>query len=220
MSEGSGDAEAGLPDWVTEKLTEAFHRIQNQLGGRKLWHERFTDTDRSKFAEPWPQVWGSNQGTIGMWCKARGTSWNRAIVEVAHALGFLDGPTRDALTAVLPAEDASDSAEQPTPNASRVLPIWKKANGELLYRGNVIREVKPDAPNLRLILDSFQEAGWESSIYDPFPPDKKASDRRRRTVASLNQGLTGIVFLCKGNGTRISWEADDGKPADEKATQS
>jgi hypothetical protein len=204
LSEGSGDAEAGLPDWVTEKLTEAFHRIQNQLGGRKLWHERFTDTDRSKFAEPWPQVWDSNQGTIGMWCKARGTSWNRAIAEVAHALGFLDGPTRDALLALLPAEDANDTAEQPKPNATSVLPVWKKATGELLYLGNGIREVKPTAANLRLILNSFHEA----------------TDRRRRAVATLNQGLTGIRFLCEGNGKKIRWEAVGGEPADEKAKQS
>ena len=220
MSEGSGDAEAGLPDWATEKLTEAFHRIQNQLCGRKLWHERFSDTDRSKFAEPWPQVWESNQGTIGMWCKARGTSWNRAIAEVAHALGFLDGPTRDALLAVLPAEDANNTVEQPKPNATSVLPVWKKAAGELLYLSNVIREVKPTAANLRLILNSFQETGWPAWIYDPFPPDHEASDRRRRAVATLNQGLTGIRFLCEGNGKKISWEAVDGEPAGEKAKQS
>jgi hypothetical protein len=101
-----------------------------------------------------------------------------------------------------------------------VLPVWKKAAGELLYLGNVIREVKPTATNLRLILNSFQETGWPAWIYDPFPPDHEASDRRRRAVATLNQGLTGIRFLCEGNGKKISWEAVDGEPAGEKAKQS
>ena len=214
MSEGSGDAEAGLPDWATEKLTEAYHRIQNQLGGRKLWYERFTDADRSKFTDPWPKVWANNQGTIGMWCKARGASWNRAIVQAAHALGFLDVATGDALIAVLPAEDGNASAAHPTPAINSVLPIWKKTTGELLYRGKLIREVKPAAANLRLILNRFQDAGWLSWIYDPFPQDHKASVPRRRGVASLNQGLTGIRFLCEGNGKKISWEAVSSEPAD------
>jgi hypothetical protein len=219
VNEGSGDAEMGLPDWATAKLTEACHRIQNQLGGRKLWYERFTDADRSKFTDPWPQVWDNNQGTIGMWCTARGTSWNRAIVEAAHSLGFLDVATRDALIAVLPAEDGNASAAHPTPDITSVLPIWRKASGELLYRGKVIREVKPAAANLRLILSNFQEAEWQSWIYDPFPPDPEASDRRRRAVASLNQGLTDIRFLCEGNGKKIRWEVVSSESADGTASQ-
>ena len=214
MSEGSGDAETGLPDWATEKLTEAYHRIQNQLGGRKLWYERFTDADRSKFTDPWPKVWANNQGTIGMWCKARGASWNRAIVEAAHALGFLNGPTRDAVIAVLSAEDDNATKAHPIPNDTRVLPVWKKANGELWYRSELIRRVKPAAANLRRILNHFQDVGWPKSIYDPFPPDVKFPNRRRRAVATLNQGLMGICFSCKGNGTSISWALDDGQTSD------
>jgi hypothetical protein len=80
--------------------------------------------------------------------------------------------------------------------------------------------VSDTAANLRLILNSFQETGWRDSIYDPFPPDHEATDPRRRAVATLNQGLTGIRFLCEGHGRKISWEAVDGEPADEKAKQS
>ena len=213
MSDEHANPEPELPEWVIARLTEAYHRIQNVTAGQKLWNERFTDADRAVFPEPWPAVWQSNQGTIGLWCRARGTSWNRAIAEVAHSLGFLDQASRDTLVAALPPEDRA-AADRAAIRARReAVPSWHKVLGELRYRGAVIREVKPEAENLRTILNAFETDGWPDEIYDPFPQDD-ASDRRRRAVATLNAGLHGIRFFSTGNGRKIGWKPDADGPSD------
>lgn len=217
MTDDHNSPTPDLPAWVVDRLTEACHRIQNMTAGQKLWHERFTAADRAVFTEPWPAVWASNRGTVGLWCRARGTSWNRAIAEAAHTLGFLDQASRDALVASLPPEDQA-AADLAAIRARReVVPSWHKGLGELRYRGEVIREVKLEAENLRTILDAFETDGWPEQIYDPFPPDD-ASDRRRRAVATLNAGLRGIRFVSTGNGRKIAWKPVADGPVDTAAT--
>ena len=204
----TGDHDSPTPDlpaWVVDRLTEAHQRIQNMTAGQKLWHERFTDADQAVFTEPWPAVWASNRGTVGLWCRARGTSWNRGIADVAHALGFLDQASRDALVAALPPQDQA-AADRAAIRARReAAPSWNATLGELRYRGAVIRVVKPEAGNLRAILTAFETDGWPAEIYDPFPQDD-ASDRRRRAVATLNEGLRGIRFSSTGGGRKIGWK--------------
>ena len=132
---------------------------------------------------------------------------------MAHALGFLDQASRDALVASLPPADQA-AADRATLRARReAIPSWNKSLGELRYRGAVIREVKAEAENLRTILDAFETDGWPDEIYDPFPPDD-ASDRRRRAVATLNSGLRGMRFFSTGNGRKIGWRPDADGPSD------
>lgn len=204
-----------IPTWVVARLEEAFYRVQNVLAGGKLWHERFTDADRARFAQPWPDVWAANQGTIGLWCRARGTSWNRGIAEVAHVLGFLDEAGKNALVAALPPDGASGAGLVGTQRHRDVRPSWRKQLGELRYRGEVVRQVKSDAANVRRILDAFETDGWPDEIYDPFPP-KETSASRRRAVETLNRNLRLVRFKSTGNGTRIGWqpidEANDAPP--------
>jgi hypothetical protein len=77
----------------------------------------------------------------------------------------------------------------------------------------VIREVKPEAENLRTILDAFETDGWPDEIYDPFPQDGP-TDRRRRAVGTLNSGLRGIQFESTGNGRKIAWKPVADGPSD------
>jgi hypothetical protein len=203
MNDEPAAPESDLPEWVVARLTEAHHRVQNVLAGTKLWHERFTDADRARFEQPWPEVWAANQGTIGMWCRARGTSWNRGIVDVAHVLGFLDEPTKNAIVATLPAEDAAAHGVG-TRRYRDPKPSWHKVLGTLRYRGEIVREVKAEATNVRLILDAFEEAGWPDEIFDPLPPTE-AKAPRRRAVETLNKDLRLIRFYSTGNGKRIAW---------------
>ncbi len=217
MNDEPAAPESDLPEWVVARLTEAFHRVQNIVAGTKLWHERFTDADRARFEQPWPEVWAANQGTIGMWCRARGTSWNRAIAEVAHALGFLDEPTKTAIVAGLPAAADAGVNTVGTQRHRDPRPSWHKGLGTLRYRGEIIREVKAEATNVRLILDAFEEARWPDEIFDPIPP-AEAKDRRRRAVETLNKDLRLIRFRSTGNGRRIAWtplaeDRDAGRPA-------
>jgi hypothetical protein len=208
MNDAQDATENELPAWVVERLTEAFHRVQNMVAGRKLWQERFTAADHARFSESWPEVWEKNQGTIGLWCRARGTPWNRGIAEVAHVLGFLDQSTRDAILAALPKEQGAVPGSSATRSHRDVRPSWNKALGELRYRGDIVREVKPEAEHLRLILDAFQTDGWPNEIYDPFPADD-TSRQRGKAVANLNKHLQGIRFFSAGKGRRIGWKPVD-----------
>jgi len=138
---------------------------------------------------------------------------NRAIAEVAHTLGFLDQASRDALVASLPPEDQA-AADRAAIRARReAKPSWHATLGELRYRGEVIRVVKPEAGNLRTILEAFETDGWPDEIYDPFPQDGP-TDRRRRAVATLNSGLRGIQFESTGNGRKIAWKPIADGPSD------
>jgi len=207
MNDEPAAPESDLPEWVVARLTEAYHRVQNVLAGTKLWHERFTDADRARFEQSWPEVWAANQGTIGMWCRARGTSWNRGIAEVAHSLGFLDEPTKNAIVATLPAEGAAAHGVG-TRRHRDPKPSWHKGLGTLRYRGEIVREVKAAATNVRLILDAFEKDGWPDEIFDLLPP-AEAKDRRRRAVETLNKDLRLIRFRSTGNGRRIAWAPID-----------
>lgn len=200
--------EYDLPERVVARLTEASHRVQNVLAGSKLWHERFTDADRARFDQQWPEVWAANQGTIGMWCRARGTSWNRGIVDVAHVLGFLDDSTKNAIVAALPEESDAVGSRIGTRRHRDPKPSWQKGLGILRYRGEIVREVKPDATNVRLILDAFETDGWPDEIFDPLPVTE-AKDRRRRAVETLNKDLRLIRFRSTGHGKRIAWAPID-----------
>lgn len=208
MSDDPEESKPDLPEWVVARLTEAYHRIQNVTAGSRLWHERFTAADRARFDQPWPEVWKSNQGTIGLWCRARGTSWNRGIAEVALVLGFLDEAGKNALVAALPPEGNAGAGLVGTRRHRAVTPSWRKQLGELRYRGEVIREVKAGAANVRCILDAFETDGWPDEIYDPFPP-RETSASRRRAVETLNRNLRLVRFYSTGNGTRIGWKALD-----------
>jgi hypothetical protein len=206
MSDKPAAPESDLPEWVVVRLTEAYHRVQNVLAGTKLWHERFTDADRARFEQPWPEVWAANQGTIGMWCRARGTSWNRGIVDAAHVLGFLDEPTKNVIVATLPVE--ADASRVGTQRRRDPKPSWHKGLGTLRYRGEIIREVKAAATNVRLILDAFETDGWPDEIFDPLPP-AEAKAPRRRAVETINKDLRLIRFRSTGNGQRIAWAPID-----------
>jgi hypothetical protein len=152
-----------------------------------------------------------------MWCRARGTSWNRGIAEVAHALGFLDEPTKTAIVAGLPAVADAGAHTVGTQRHRDPRPSWHKRLGTLRYRGEIIREVKAEATNVRLILDAFEEAGWPDEIFDPLPP-AEAKDRRRRAVETLNKDLRLIRFRSTGNGRRIAWiPLDEDRDAAEPA---
>jgi len=137
-----------------------------------------------------------------MWCRARGTSWNRGIVDVAHLLGFLDEPTKNAIVATLPTE--TEASRVGTQRYRDPKPLWHKGLGALRYRGEIVREVKAEATNVRLILDAFEKDGWPDEIFDPLPP-AEAKAPRRRAVETLNKDLRLIRFHSTGHGKRIAW---------------
>ena len=170
---------------------------------------RFTAADRRKFAEPWPEVW-KKHNIIGMWHIARGTpTWNECIVEVAHSLGFINGPRRESLLEALGANTHTGEASGARARSAAPKPHWDDEARELRYRGQLVRVVKKpkQAHNIVMILRTFQAAGWPARIDDPFK--RQSSDQTRRSdVENLKKLLLKplLTFACDGNGTGFLWK--------------
>lgn len=195
-----------LPAGLYESLQGLLDQILNDAVKRELWTNRFTAADRKKFAKPgMPEPKKIN--VVEMWHIARGTpTWNECIVEVAHAIGFINATRRESLLDQLGAHRPPSRSPA---RATAAVPHWDDEARELRYRNRVVRVVKRprQAHNIVTILRAFEAAGWPPRIDDPH--GRKPNDEtRRRDVSNLNRGLdtTLLKFACDGNGTGFLWQ--------------
>ena len=219
---GKKESSNTLPAAVRESLETALPRISNELAARELWVNRFTAADRRKFDVPWPEVWKKHNSIIEMWHVARGTpTSNACIVEIAHALGFINGTQRESLLDALGASTRSGLASGGRGRSTAATPHWNNDTKKLSYQNQTVRKVvRPkQAYNIVTILNAFQDAGWPHRIDDPLVGRKPSDDTRRRDISNLNKGLRkGLLkFACDGNGTGFVWnkieKAKSKKPA-------
>jgi hypothetical protein len=203
-------AATDIPTWAREAWNEAHGRVENTLAAKALWTRVFTDADRRKCGGDLAAAWAKGN-TSGLWCTARGTSPDRAVVDVAYALNFLTAPMRDALLDALGEERSDRDPEKPH---------WDKRAGELRFRGAVVRRVPKVARsrNIVPILDAFEEDGWPPEIDDPLTSGGR-DDRRRRAVETLNNRMLKpwMWFECNGDGTGFRWRAKPRQPAKKAA---
>ena len=140
-------------------------------------------------------------GTIAVWSRLRGTTAERAIVDVALSLNLTDTATANWLL-----HELGESPIDVTNPSNDATPSWDKEARELGYRGQVVRRImRPNqARNIVRILDEFQKKGWPLRVDDPLPngPDP---ERLRKTIGTLNTGLDEIVFHADGTGQGIEW---------------
>ncbi len=201
-----------VPDWVQEELEKAYRRVQNLTAAQRLWDRVFTEKDRRKCGGTLARAWTPETAlTVGMYCTARGTTADRALVEVAHALGFLNDRLRADLLDALGEEPAERDPEKPH---------WDKQARELRFRGVVVRKIpRPGrSRNVVRILDEFEDFGGPPRIEDPFG-EGGHDDRRRRAVETLNNGMLkqSMWFECDGDGTGFIWRASPRLPAKKSA---
>jgi hypothetical protein len=208
-----------LPVALREQLERLLDLIRSDTVKREMWANRFTTADRRKFTGTAAAVLERHH-TIDLWHVARGTpTWNECIVEVAHAVGLIGGPQREALLAELGARPPADRSRSAR---SGVVPRWNDDARELRFRRKLVRTVKrpKQAHNIVTILRAFEAAGWPQRIDDPH--GRKPNDEtRRRDVSNLNAKLdTSLLkFECDGTGTGFLWRAVSGtakKPARRK----
>lgn len=208
----SGEPKRNVPDWVRDELQKAYGRVQNLTAAERLWNRVFTDDDRRKCGGNLAKAWTPATGlTVGLYCTARGTTADRALVEVAHALNFLNDRLRDDLLAALGERSAERDPEKPH---------WDKPARELRFRGAVVRKVPKLARsrNIVRILDTFEDDGWPQEIDDPLTSGG-SDERRRRTVETLNKMMlkTWMWFECNGDGTGFIWRAAPRRAAKKTA---
>lgn len=206
MATNNPNSETQLPAALRETLQRLVDLISNDTAKRELWTNRFTAADRKKFEKP-VMLLPEKHGIIDLWRIARGTpTWNECIVEIAHALGFINGPRRDSLLGELGAKPLVGSSRKAR---SAAIPHWDEDARELRYLGQVVRVVKrpKQAYNIVEILRAFEAAGWPARIDDPLR--RKSNDEtRRRDVENLKKGLLKplLSFECDGTGTGFLWK--------------
>src|SRR5262249_37400012 len=90
----------------------------------------------------------------------------------------------------------------------RDVPRWDAAAGELWWRGALLRRVRPDAANQRLVLGAFQRRRWPPRIDNPLPNGQgmKRKEQLRNTVKALNgrRGPAHLRFRVRAGG--VTWE--------------
>lgn len=185
-----------LPENIRQKLDELEPRVQSNAAALAIWQRHLTAADRKTLGDDLYQAWKQHGRTAGMWAAARGGSKERAIAEVAYALDWLDSTTYRQLL------DALGGG----PGEGR-RPRWIASTGELWFDGEVVRHIRHvvRATNVIRILAAFEECGWPPLVDDPITSGGE-SDTRRRTIETLNKGLTRIRFSCTGDGESFGWE--------------
>lgn len=188
-----------LDDSAQEELQRLRTAVEVGEATRRFWERVLTPEDQ-RLLGSFDAAFKTG-GTIAVWSSLRGTTAERAIVDVALSLNLTDATTANWLLREL----GESPIEAPNPSNDEA-PSWGKESRELRYRGRVIRRIlRPNqARNIVLLLDEFQKAGWPLRIDDPLP-DGPDPERLRKTIGTLNTGLDVIVFYADGTGQGIGW---------------
>lgn len=93
---------------------------------------------------------------------------------------------------------------------SRRVPRWDAVERELWFGDLLLKRFGRPAPNVELILATFEEEGWPERIDDPLPPRANSDEatRLRNQVHALNKRLKKrlIFFYLDGTGKGICWK--------------
>lgn len=181
---------------LAEKLSELALRLKGVAVARRVWDDLLTDEERAKsgFEE------FARKPVAEHWIRLRGVLRPRAVLELAHGIGFLTPQEFQRLLARI-------GEEGPPAGRTEARPMWDKELCELRLQGRVIKRVRGRkvAKNVCLVLDAFQEDNWPHHVLDPLPGGPN-STRVHKTVESLNRGLEAIRFRADGSGEGFTWE--------------
>lgn len=197
------------PEALTELQTQR-GRLLDPYAAQRIWQRLLSQAERDRWDNKLEDAYRDG-GTLGMWMRVHDVSEARAVVDLAHGLGFLTDKNADWLLRELgeqPRQNHEIAASLPLlpPEPADELPRWDRDNYELWYRDEVVRRILlPDkAENIVRVLNAFQEEGWPRRIDDPLPR-RRDQHRVHQTVRSLNSGLRLIRFHSDGTGEGITW---------------
>ena len=95
----------------------------------------------------------------------------------------------------------------PCPQGAEASPRFR-GNGELLFRGEMVKRFGKAVSDPRALVDAFQASGWLQEMEDPLParPNGNAKKRLQRAVDNLNRGLNGgLRFYRTEAGRAVGW---------------
>jgi hypothetical protein len=106
---------------VADLLETTALRIQPPVSAARLWNQVLSEAERQCLGRDLPSLW-CERGTAGIWQKLRGVSLERAVVDVAAALGFLDpSTTRWLLRELGEVSDDPEEAIEAAQNSSALV---------------------------------------------------------------------------------------------------
>jgi hypothetical protein len=187
-----------VPERVREELGAQYLRIKPLAAAERMWERLLTPRERKQLGD---DLVGAFEvlGTVGIWEKVRGGSPARAVIEVAYGIGFLDQTSRDWLI-----REIGERGTRSSQTSDR--PTWDRTNGELRFRGEVIRKVRmlKNPSNIQHIIDAFERSKWKPQIETPPAFDQQ---RLHQTLFFLNEHVTRIRFHSTNGAKLITWEA-------------
>ena len=198
-----------------EKVTERLRELYSALDGIALkddvWNRLLTDEERTRWDSKNAAMRECHNATV-LYGEAKGISLEASVIEIWRNYNLADIDynwlCRELFhftgERVGPLAVETDSSNFTTVSDK---PEWDPDRNELWFRGRCVRTVRGRtvATNIHVILDVFHEDGWPTRIDDPLPNGPNHG-RLRSTVATLNEELSGMVFLSDGTGEGIRWE--------------
>ena len=188
--------ETTIKSAAIDKLQELRQSVEVSPAVRRFW-ERILNPGQRQELGGFDTAFQST-GPIGIWMKLRRISAEQAVMDLAIRLNLTDRATTEWILREL------DQPDIP-PEASDV-PSWNKESRQLMFRGQVVRQVaRPtQARNLVAILDAFEEQGWPPRIDDPLPRGRDTK-RLQSAIETFNEKCQMIRLHADGTGQGISW---------------
>ena len=182
-----------IPPDVAQALNKAHFGIKSEHAAAHVWRRLLAEEDRQLLGGDFLECF-RRLGTAGLWQELKGVSFDRAVVEVAQALGNLDEATAHWLLRELHEESSAPQT-----------PDWDAQRGELLLSDQVIRTIRvmQNPSNIQQILDAFEDAGWPAAIPNPLTGGQQ---QLHEALRSLSNGLTRIRFSSQQGGQTIYWK--------------
>lgn len=179
------------PD-LAQALREVLSYLSVEQAANRIWSDILSLAEQQQLGNECSAL-----DMIQLRANSLGFSFERAMLDIAMEASVIDGGRHRRLRRQIgePVEDTKDGPR----------PVWDAENGELFYRGKMIRKVSPQGTAIRPVLNAFEEDGWRRRIDNPLTGGAK-SNKLRETVRTLNSGLKHIKFYADGTATGILWQ--------------
>jgi hypothetical protein len=197
--------EPSIPPWAAEELETARLRIAAPASAARLWERHLTVQQRAGLGGDLEAAF-LRYRTAGMWMELHGVSYQRAVIDVAHVLGFFTDQMRDSLLRALNESLDSDEAVEHAVNAGSFVLVecprtvsfggsqleidWERYGSLWEFLWHLARHAKAGRPVDRLV---FGEGAHANIVTD-----------RKSKLSKLTGFPMAIIdrIEVKGNGTQ------------------